>query len=297
LKNEIQYIYNFGFHFSIESRSINQLVPIALKYLVERIELAAHSFAFYGFAFFGIILARYFILAGGTHIFLEHIFNQSQFTSNTYDAEAHQDRSPLSWQLIRKDIKLSILSSIVFALGAASVISAYDLGQTRLYADIHQYPLWYLGFSYVVTIVLQDTYFYFLHRLFHHPWLFRWCHQGHHLSKHPTPWTSFAFDPLEAFAQGLFLVGIVFLIPLHFITMIAVLSTMTAWGIINHLGLEQLPNSFPHHWCGKWFTGPAHHALHHHRYTLHYGLYFTFWDRQLGTQSPHYDQELAHVTH
>jgi sterol desaturase/sphingolipid hydroxylase (fatty acid hydroxylase superfamily) len=176
-------------------------------------------------------------------------------------------------------------------------MSAYDLGQTLLYSDIHQYPWWYLGISYIVAIILQDTYFYFLHRLFHHPWLFRWFHQGHHLSKHPTAWTSFAFDPLEAIAQALFLIGIVFVIPLHFITMIAVLSTMTVWGIVNHLGIEQLPANFPHHWCGRWFTGPAHHALHHHRYTLHYGLYFTFWDKRLRTQSPYYDQELTDVTH
>jgi Delta7-sterol 5-desaturase len=255
--------------------------------------LAIHSFAFYGFAFFGIILARYLILAGGAHIFLERTFSQSAV--NICDGKANQDRLSLSWERIRQDIKLSVLSSIVFALGAASIMSAYELGKTRLYTDIHQYPLWYLGVSYVVAIVFQDTYFYFLHRLFHHPWLFRWWHQGHHLSKNPTPWTSFAFDPPEAFAQAFCLVGLVFLIPLHFITIIAVLSTMTVWGIVNHIGVEHLPTNFPHHWCGRWFTGPAHHNLHHHKYTLHYGLYFTFWDRQLGTQSLDYDQELTNV--
>jgi sterol desaturase/sphingolipid hydroxylase (fatty acid hydroxylase superfamily) len=265
-------------------------------------KLTNYSFGFYGLAFFGIILVRYFISAGATHLLLYGDFGQPA-----------TDKDPGSWlknllppwrfscrqapPTIKRDIKLSVLSSIIFALGAASIMSAYDLGSTRLYSDIHQYPLWYLGVSYVVSIVLQDTYFYFLHRLFHHPLLFRWWHQGHHLSKNPTPWTSFAFDPPEAIAQALFLVAIVFLIPLHFITVIAVLSTMTVWGIVNHLGIEQLPADFPHHWCGRWFTGPAHHAIHHRQYTLHYGLYFTFWDRQLGTQSLHYEEELADVTH
>ncbi len=242
-----------------------------------------HSFAFYGFAFFGIILARYFILAGGTHLFLEGAFGR-------WWKQAESIASNTNRKSIWQDIKLSIFSSIIFALGAASIVTAYDAGITQLYADVDRYPLWYLGVSYVMTIVLQDTYFYFLHRLFHHPLLFQWWHRGHHRSNPPTPWTSFAFDPLEAIAQSLFLVGIIFIIPLHFITLIAILTTMTAWAIVNHLGLDRLPIDFPHHWCSRWFTGAAHHAIHHRQHTLHYGLYFTFWDKQLGTESPHYDR-------
>jgi Delta7-sterol 5-desaturase len=250
------------------------------------LQLTNHSFAFYGLAFFGIILARYFILAGGTQLLLARAVGQSPATNL---AAVTENRSLPPW----RDIQLSVLSSIVFALGAAASLSAYEAGKTLLYADIHQYSLWYLGISYIAVIIIQDTYFYFLHRLFHHPLLFRWWHQGHHRSHQPTPWTSFAFDLPEAVAQSLFLVGVVFVIPLHFITVIAVLSTMTVWGIVNHLGLERLPTNFPHHWCGRWFIGPAHHAIHHRQYTLHYGLYFTFWDRQFGTQSPQYEKDFA----
>jgi Delta7-sterol 5-desaturase len=269
-----------------------------------------HSFAFYGFAFFGIILARYFILAGGMHLFLYGILDRQQqpvregeivggseaFALAIASPLENRRRLPPPWKSIRRDIKLSVLSSIVFALAAATIVSAYELGITRLYADVDRYPLWYLAVSYILAIVLQDTYFYFLHRLFHHPLLFGWWHQGHHQSHHPTPWTSFAFDPPEAIVQSLFLVAIVFIIPLHFITVIAILITMTVWAVVNHLGIERLPLNFPHHWCSRWFTGPAHHAVHHRRYALHYGLYFTFWDKQLGTQSPD-DQEFADVTH
>jgi Delta7-sterol 5-desaturase len=245
--------------------------------------LITHSFEFYGLAFFGIILTRYFVLAGATHWLLGVFRPSSTETVKT---------ALTPWGSIRQDIQLSVLSSIVFALSAASIMWAYEVGITRLYADIHQYPLWYLGASYVLAIVLQDTYFYFLHRLFHHPRLFRWWHQGHHRSSHPTPWTSFAFDLPEAIVQALFLVGLVFVLPLHFITIFAVLSTMTIWAVVNHLGLDRLPANFPHRWCGRWFIGPAHHNIHHRQYSLHYGLYFTFWDRVMGTQSGKYDREL-----
>ena len=263
-----------------------------------------YSFEFYGFTFFGIILARYLICAGGVQLFLDKTLG-TNIAVVAPGATSSTATSPSSFWMAKvgltatmlRDIKLSVLSSVVFALSAAAIASAYDAGITRVYADIHQYPLWYLGVSYIVAIVLQDAYFYFVHRLFHHRWLFRWWHQGHHRSSPPTPWTSFAFDPPEAIAHSLFLVGIVFVLPLHFITAIAILSTMTVWAVVNHLDPDRLPLNFPHHWCGRWFTGPAHHAIHHHHYALHYGLYFTFWDRQLGTQSPKYTQEFADVTH
>jgi len=250
-------------------------------------ELRHHSFEFYNIAFFGIILFRYFLVAGVTYWFFYSPCSQS-FANQTL-----KRRYP-SWRIIGHDIKLSVFSAAVFALAAAVIFSAYHQGFTRLYTDPYRYGLWYLGISYGGVLILQDTYFYFTHRLFHHPRLFSWVHQGHHRSRYPTPWTSFAFDPIEAAGQSLFLIGIICAVPLHFITLIAVLSTMTVWAVLNHLGTDRLPASFPHHWLGPWVIGPAHHSIHHLKYTVHYGLYFTFWDRLLGTQDPRYTQALSH---
>ena len=233
------------------------------------------SFWFYGFAFFGIILLRYFLMAGATYWFFYKPFSL---------VKRELQHSFPTWQSIRHDIQLSVLSAGVFAIAAALIMTACSLGMTRLYSYPQQYGLWYLGISYLTVLILQDTYFYFTHRLFHHPSLFQWVHQGHHRSRYPTPWTSFAFDPLEAVVQSLFLIVITFVIPLHFITLIAVLTTMTIWAIVNHLGIDRLPLTFPHHWLGKWFIGLAHHSIHHLKYTKHFGLYFTFWDKLLNTE-------------
>ncbi|MBW4656439.1 MAG: sterol desaturase family protein [Kaiparowitsia implicata GSE-PSE-MK54-09C] len=248
--------------------------------------LTDHSFGFYSIAFFGIILLRYFLVAGGTYLVFYSPLSQSF-------VDQKELCRPPTWRAIRRDINLSILSTGVFALASSFILSGYGEHITRLYSDPYQYGLWYLGVSYGVVLVLQDTYIYFTHRLFHHPALFRWLHQGHHRSRHPTPWTSFAFDPQEAIVQSIFLVGIVFILPLHFITMIAILTTMTVWAVITHLGLDRLPTLFPHHWLGRWVIGPAHHSIHHINYTKHYGLYFTFWDKILGTQDPGYEQALG----
>ncbi|PZO44846.1 MAG: sterol C5-desaturase [Leptolyngbya sp.] len=244
------------------------------------------SFEFYSIVLFGAILCRYFLVAGVTHWFFYSSLSQTFID--------HRLRHPTpSRKAIQHDIQLSVFSAVVFALAAAFVLSAYHRGLTHLYIDHQQYGLWYLGASYGAVLLLQDTYFYFTHRLFHHPKCFSWLHRGHHRSRYPTPWTSFAFDPLEAVIQALFLVGIVFALPLHFITMIAVLTTMTVWAVLNHLGPDRLPALFPHHWLGQWVIGPAHHSIHHLKYTVHYGLYFTFWDKLLGTQDLRYTETLA----
>ncbi len=236
--------------------------------------LGQHSFTFYGIAFFLIILARYFLVAGASWWWL-------------------YARSGQRGDGIRHDIRLSVLSAGVFALATAGVLSLQAHGWTRLYARPDAYGWWYLGFSYLVVLILQDAVFYATHRLFHHRALFPWFHRGHHRTRQPTPWTSFAFDPPEALVQALFLVAVVMVLPLHLVTLLAVLSTMTIWAIVNHLGLDHLPLRFPHHWLGRWVIGPAHHSLHHRRPGVHFGLYFTVWDRLCGTEDPAYAATLG----
>jgi sterol desaturase/sphingolipid hydroxylase (fatty acid hydroxylase superfamily) len=250
----------------------------------ERVKLTNHSFWFYWFAFFGVIFTRYFLISGGAYFLFYSILGKSL-------AKRSLRLKPPLGRTIRNDIELSILSAVIFALCAAFIISEYDLGVTLLYNDLQEYGLWYLGASFVGVLILQDTYFYFIHRIFHHRLLFRWMHFGHHRSGDPTPWSSFAFDPPETVIQALFFVGVVFVVPLHFITLIALMMTMTVWAVLNHLGFELFPSSFKSHWLGKWFIGPTHHSIHHRKYTVHYGLYFTLWDKLLGTQDPNYENE------
>jgi sterol desaturase/sphingolipid hydroxylase (fatty acid hydroxylase superfamily) len=247
----------------------------------QEVKLTNHSFCFYWLVLFAIILARYFLIAGATYLFFYFILGDS------FVKARGRMKYPLS-QSICWDIELSILSGVFFALGAAFIMWEYSLKMTMLYSDLHKYGLWYLGFSFIAALILQDTYFYFIHRVFHHPVLFKWLHYGHHRSREPTPWTSFAFDLPEALLQVLFLVVLVFILPLHFSTLAILLMTMTVWAVLNHLGFQLLPLSSKGNWLKTWLIGPLHHSVHHRNYRVHYGLYFTFWDKLLGTQDPDY---------
>lgn len=237
-------------------------------------------------ALFLIILARYFLAAGSCWFLLRFCAPRAATASSQRNEKRIREG-------IRHDIGLSVLSAAVFALAAAAVLWLHAQGITRLYAEADPSNWWYLVVSYVFVLILQDGVFYATHRLFHHPALYATFHRGHHRSRRPTPWTSFAFDPPEAMVQSLFLVGVVMLVPLHLFTLLAVLSTMTVWAIVNHLDLECLPSRFPHHLLGRWVIGPAHHSLHHRRPSVHFGLYFTFWDRAFGTQDTGYTTGLT----
>jgi len=226
---------------------------------------------------YAIIAGRYFLVCGLVWLLLKR-----------WQPAGGMKRAEIS-----HDILLSLQTTGVFALSGVLALRATAAGQTRLYQDLNPQSWWQLPLSYGLVLVLQDTAFYFSHRLFHQPALYRWMHRGHHRSRRPTAWTSFAFDPGEALWQALILLAVTVVIPLHGSTLIAVLITMTIWAVVNHLGLEQLPPWFPHHWLGSWFIGPAHHGLHHRKPSVHFGLYFTAWDRWLGSEDPAYRRQLA----
>lgn len=240
-----------------------------------------HSFFYYWFFFFVITLARYFLIAGGAYLLFYSVLGK-------FLANKSLRLKPLMNSSILKDIQLSVFSAAVFGISGAFIISEYILGKTLLYTNLYEYGLWYLLASFVVVLILQDTYFYFIHRIFHHPLIFKWMHYGHHRSGEPTPWSSSAFDFPEAIVQALFFVGVIYIVPLHFITLVAALITMTVWAVFTHLGFEVFPPSSKTNWIGKWLVGSKHHSIHHRKYKVHYGLYFTFWDKLLGTEDPNY---------
>lgn len=197
---------------------------------------------------------------------------------------------------IKGDTKLGFFSTAVFAIVLAGSIRLYSMGLTRIYSTPGQYGWIYILFSYLTVLFVQDTVFYFMHRLFHHPKLYWLTHRGHHRSRQPSPWTSFALDPIESLVHSLLLMLLVVLLPLHLVTLLAVLTTMSAWAMVNHLSPEILPHWFPHHWLGNWIIGPAHHSIHHKYHNRHYGLYFTFWDRLMNTQDPRYQAIFQRAT-
>ena len=185
---------------------------------------------------------------------------------------------------IRSEIAWSLLSAAIYGVPAGLVAWGWQQrGWTRIYTDLHAFPLWYLPLSVLLYLFAHDTWFYWSHRLMHRPRWFRVAHAVHHASRPPTAWAAMSFHPIEALTGAVVIPALVFLIPIHVAMLAVVLTIMTVMGITNHMGWEMFPRAIVHSRLGGGLITASHHNRHHELYSCNYGLYFRLWDRLCGT--------------
>lgn len=186
------------------------------------------------------------------------------------------------------EIGWSLVTSLFFAVAGTLMVIAWQKGYTRVYTEWDRYPAIWFVLSIMIVLFLHETYYYWLHRWMHHPKVYKYVHKVHHDSITTSAWTSFSFHPTESTLQAIFIPVIICILPLHYIAIGIILLTMTTTSVINHLNTELYPRDFNRNWFGKWWIGATHHSLHHSQFRYNYGLYFTFWDRWMNTESPDY---------
>jgi Delta7-sterol 5-desaturase len=196
----------------------------------------------------------------------------------------------------RREVLYSLLTFVIFAMVPFVLNNEYIKPYTTIYRDINLHSTGYFIFIFPVMLLIHDAYFYFTHRMMHHPKLFRFFHIVHHKSTNPSPWASFAFNPTEAVIESGIIYVFAFTIPVHFIHIFVFLIFMTVYNVYGHLGYELFPKGFNRHWLGKWFNTSVNHNMHHQYFKGNYGLYFTFWDRIMGTTHKDYHRRFEQVT-
>ncbi|TPW01855.1 MAG: fatty acid hydroxylase [Alphaproteobacteria bacterium] len=153
-------------------------------------------------------------------------------------------------------------------------------------------PAWFWG-SLVLMIIAHDAYFYWAHRLLHRPQLFRAFHRRHHRSMNPTPFTAYSFDLGEAAVMASFVPAWMILVPTQWeVTGLFMLHQIVR-NTMGHAGYELMPATKDGRPLFDWLTTTTHHDLHHAQAGWNYGLYFTFWDRLMGTEHPEYHARFA----
>ena len=233
------------------------------------IQLPVYSFPVTFLILSAVMVVRYFLLSGTFRFICKHA------------GKPPIDKGFVSSQQIKRDIYWSIQSSIVFALAGTVLIKLWQAGQTSIYYEAQKYGLWYLLISLGIYLFIHDTYFYWTHRLLHR-YQFKKCHFVHHESRIPTAWTSFSFHPIEAIIQALILPVMVWLVPIHWVVLIAFLMIMSVCGLMNHLGFDFYPTILEKKIS---LISATHHQRHHKQVTVNYGLYFTFWDKLMKTEA------------
>jgi sterol desaturase/sphingolipid hydroxylase (fatty acid hydroxylase superfamily) len=196
----------------------------------------------------------------------------------------------------RREVIYSFITFLFFAVTPLVLNNPYVRPYTTLYKNIHRHSMLYFVLVFPLMLIVHDAYFYWMHRLMHHPKLFKSFHVVHHKSTNPSPWASFAFQPTEAVIES----GIVYLFaltfPLHFIHLFSFLIFMTFYNVYGHLGYELFPKGFNRHWFFKWFNTSVNHNMHHQYFKENYGLYFTYWDRLMNTLHKDYDARFETIT-
>lgn len=197
---------------------------------------------------------------------------------------------------IRRELIISLVAALVFSTFGVAVFAGIEAGVVKAYAGGFGSDVSYVLGSLIAVIVGHDAYFYWTHRLLHHRRLFRVMHRAHHRSRTPTAFAAYAFGPLEAVVQALYLPLFLLVVPLDSVTIFLFLAHMIIRNAIGHSGHEWFPRGMAgSRWFG-WLSAVTHHDLHHESARWNYGLYFTWWDRLMGTEHPDYRHRFDAVT-
>ncbi len=197
----------------------------------------------------------------------------------------------------RREIVDSTISIFIFALMPIIILRVPAIRvHTRLYGAAGEHGWLYFILVFPIMFVVHDAYFYWMHRLIHHPKLFRLIHLEHHRSVNPSPWAAYAFGPIEAFLESLIFPIILFTIPVTAWHVFIFFILSIVYNVYGHLGFELYPKGFHRTLVGRWVNTSVAHNQHHHYFKGNYGLYFLWWDRWMGTMREDYDRAFAEVT-
>jgi Delta7-sterol 5-desaturase len=235
-----------------------------------------------------LIASRYFIVAGLAWAVWYELFNKK------VNYKKIQLKLPLRKDY-QRELFFSIITMFFFAAVPLLILNTPFRKYTQFYTDIHAHSMLWFWLAFPIMFVLHDTYFYFTHRLMHHPSLFRHFHLIHHKSTNPSPWAAYSFHPLEAIVEsGIFLLLLV-IMPLTKLHLFIFFFLMIVYNVYGHLGWELYPKKFSRSVIGKWINTSVTHNQHHQYFKGNYGLYFLWWDRWFGTLRDDYDLKFDEV--
>lgn len=185
-------------------------------------------------------------------------------------------------KFLKNQVKLEIQSSMrafpMITLLTLPWFQAEVMGYSKLYDDVDQYGWTYFFASIAMFLLFTDYGIYWVHRLLHHPLLYKHIHKPHHKWFIPTPFASHAFHPVDGYLQSVPYHMFIFVLPLHRILYLGLFVFVNFWSIFIHDS-----DMITGHPLETVINGPAHHTLHHLYFTVNYGQYFTWADRWGGS--------------
>lgn len=155
----------------------------------------------------------------------------------------------------------------------------------------HEASWLYHIFSFLILMVIYDTFFFWLHYSFHKSYLlYKIMHVIHHLSKNPNPLTALNFNPLEMIGNYGLLMLCSMIIPVHMEVFKYFFIFHTLFDIYKHCGHQLIPIKYDR-WLSEYFLiGPNYHEIHHTQPQYHMGFYFPYWDKIMKAYNPKWEK-------
>ncbi|KAI9147935.1 putative Delta(7)-sterol 5(6)-desaturase [Paramyrothecium foliicola] len=183
-------------------------------------------------------------------------------------------------KFIKNQITLEILSTAKALPGLAALTAPIFLAEVRGFGKLYDLTedgpgFWYDIFQFPLFLLFTDFCIYWIHRGLHHPRIYKHLHKAHHKWIMPTPFASHAFHFVDGFAQSVPYHVFPFIFPLQKVAYVVLFVFVNFWSIMIHDG-EYLTNN-------PVVNGAACHSLHHSRFEVNYGQFFTAFDRLGGT--------------
>jgi sterol desaturase/sphingolipid hydroxylase (fatty acid hydroxylase superfamily) len=145
---------------------------------------------------------------------------------------------------------------------------------------------WAVPLMFLASVILYDTWFYWVHRLAHTGPFKKW-HMLHHQSVAPTVWSNYSDTVFDAFSQQSFFLFMPLILPFPPAIYVAHRAFDHFNGMIGHSGFEfaaSRATRIPSPMVCTLF-----HDQHHAHFNTNFANFFSFWDRLMGTLDPRYD--------
>ncbi len=225
----------------------------------------------------------YFVVVGVFFLLL-WVWGERRFMGRRIQAKRRVDRKQ-----ILHEVKHTMFVLMIGSLSAVAVSLLYASGATRLTTDAASVGWPMIMASCVGLLLLNDAWFYFWHRMLHHPKLFRHIHAVHHKSVDVNPFSSYSFHWLEGFILGAWVIPVLLFVPIYLPMLGAIQAIGLANNVMSHLGYEFFPRWLLRVPLLRWINTSTFHNLHHTSSRGNYALMFRFWDRMLNTELPNYE--------
>ncbi|KAL2854775.1 hypothetical protein BJX68DRAFT_253980 [Aspergillus pseudodeflectus] len=183
-------------------------------------------------------------------------------------------------KFLTRQIPLELRTALSAIPLMAALTVPFFLAEVRGYSKLYStpatapFPLYNI-LQYPLFIAFTDFCIYWIHRGEHHPAVYKWLHKRHHRWIVPSPYASFAFHPVDGWAQSLPYHVFPFLCPLEKRAYLALFGFVTVWTVFIHDG-EYITRS-------AIINGSACHTYHHLYFNYNYGQFTTLWDRLGGS--------------